>query len=240
MRKGKRENRNRYNKDKERGHKVLRELFDTFFHSAKHDSRRKRDENERENYRSDGRSDKIRKIVASRKSRAVAYNVFDEVFGNPAADYRVVRHNQRGNDKRQYSEEFPFFVHRPERIKRVLLRFSSDGDVGRNQNESERKHQHEVNYQEQSAAVFRAKIRKTPDVSHAYRASRRSQNESERTAESAFFPAHQRVSVYGIFPLCFVIVHSGSIIPKTCRFCKRNRARSSEKRKEKVSRVKNA
>ena len=195
VREREREDRDADNEQQKAGHDVAGVLFNALFHAAVHDPRREREEEQHEDDGRNGRGDERGEETVLRGLLAAREEIEGEVLCDPAADDGVIRHDERGDEEGEVAQKLPLLVERCKGIEGVLLRAAANGYVSRQQGEAECQHQHQIDEQEQSAAVLGTEIGEAPDIADAHRAARRSQHKAERTAETtAFF--HVRFSLF--------------------------------------------
>ena len=145
----------------------------------------------------DRRGDKVDKIAVLRGSLCLPGQVDHGILRDPAADDRVVGHDQHRHEEGQDAEEFPLRVQLSVRADGAFVRPAADGDVGGQQRKAERQHQHEVDQQEQPAAVLRREIGEAPESPDADCASGSREHEAELPGKMIRFLFHdvQRFSL---------------------------------------------
>ena len=152
-------------------HHPARYLFNAVLHAVVDDERGNAHEQQREHHRRHRRGDERGEVIVRRSSARLTGDVNDRIFCDPAADDRVVRHDEHGHEEGQDAQTLPLRAHLLIRADRALLRAAADGDVRCQQREAERQYQNKVDDEEQTAAVLGRQIRETPQISHTDRAS---------------------------------------------------------------------
>ena len=84
----------------------------------------------------------------------------------------------------------PFRIERFKRTECIFLGFSANRNICCEQNESEGKHQNQINQQEQTTAVFRTEIWEAPYIPHTHGASGCGKNETDRAGKTTSFFFH--------------------------------------------------
>ena len=89
------------------------------------------------------------------------------VFGDPPANDRVVGHDEHRHQEGESAQKPPAGAHFGIGANGALLGFTADGNIGGEQGKAKGKHQHQINDEEQTAAIFGGQIRESPQISHA-------------------------------------------------------------------------
>ena len=178
-------------------HHEPRDLFNAALHAVVDDQRRDGHEKEGKDDRGDRRGDKVGKIAVLRGGLCLPGQVDHGILRDPAADDRVVGHDQHRHEEGQDAEEFPLRVQLGVRADGAFVRPAADGNVGGQQREAERQHQHEVDQQEQPAAVLRREIGEAPEIPDADCAPGSREHEAELPGKMIRFLFHdvQRFSL---------------------------------------------
>ena len=164
--------------------------LDSVLDSVVDDKGRHRHENQGVRHRRHRGGDKGGKIVIPGGSLGGSGQVNHGVFGDPAADDRVVSHNQDRDDKGQDTQKLPLRVHFRVSADGAFFRAPPDGDIRGQQGKAEGQHQRKVDDQKQAAAVLRCQIGEAPQISHAHSASRSSHHKAQLPGKMICFLFH--------------------------------------------------
>ena len=116
---------------------------------------------------------------------AVRDQVDGEVFHDPAADDGVVGHDEGRDQEGQDAQKIPLLIRGAEGPEGVLPGPAADGHVRGQEDEAEGQHQHQVDKEEEAAAILGAEVGEAPDIADAHGAAGRRQHVAERGAEAA-------------------------------------------------------
>ena len=185
-------------------HHEFRHLFNAAFHAVINNQRRRRHKQKRKHDRRNRRGDKAHKIAVLRRGSGLPGHIDERIFCNPAADDRVVGHDQHRHEEGQNAEELPLRVHFSVCTDGAFLRPAPDGNVRSEKGKAEGQHQRQIDDQEKSAAVLCRQIRKAPEIADADRASRRRQHKAELPGKIVGFLFHDICSPCSQFPEYFL------------------------------------
>ena len=145
-----------------------------------------------------------RRAAVVRRGRAVSGQEGEQVLCHPAADDTVIRGDDHGHEGCQPAEEaeapVEFFV----RADAGQARFTADRDLGDHERKAECDHEHQIDQQENTAAILRSQIGEAPQVAQAHRGACRRQHEADAAGETAsrflfhillFTPLHTSLSI---------------------------------------------
>ena len=150
-------------------HHELGYALDAVFHAREDDRQRQHRKNDEAELRGHAVRDERAEIAVSRELAAVAEDILGQVFDDPAADDRVIRHDEDGDDRVDPAAEFQpaGAAERVERANRALAGHAAERGLCYDHGIAERHGQNDVDEQENTAAVFGGQIRKAPDVAEA-------------------------------------------------------------------------
>ena len=156
-------------------HHELRHALNAVFHASEDDRQRQRGKHDEADLRRDAVGDKRGKIAVGGQRTAPPERVIGQIFDDPAADDRVIRHDQDRDDcVDPAAEPQPAGCsERLERADRAFARHAAQRRLGDDHGIAERHGQQDIDQQEDPAAVFRGQIREAPDVPKANGRARR-------------------------------------------------------------------
>ena len=114
-------------------------------------------------------------IAVLRKALGVAAQIFKQIFDDPAADDRVVRHDQHrdnGVDPAAKAEKSVFasrLCKRTVGADRAFVGHAAQRSLGHDHRVAERQRQHNIDQQKNTAAVLIRHIREPPDIAQPHR-----------------------------------------------------------------------
>ena len=130
-------------------------------------------------------------IAVLRKPLGVAAQIFKQIFDDPAADDRVVRHDQHrdnGVDPAAKAEESVLFAGLGKRAvgaDRAFVGHAAQGSLGHDHRVAERQRQHNIDQQKNTAAVLGCQIREPPDIAQPHRRPGSRQHKAELAGKRA-------------------------------------------------------
>ena len=129
-------------------------------------------------------ADDSRRILMERGRRIAGLR--KNVFGDPAPDHKVIRHNDHRHDRidpaadaDRMQEGFLPRAEFPERADRSPPGHPPDADLGDQQRIAEREDQDQISDQENAPAVFRGEVGEPPDIAQSDCGSRRRQHKTQ-------------------------------------------------------------
>ena len=93
----------------------------------------------------------------------------------------------RNQPEGDHTKKFPFPIHTFIGINRTLTSSASNGDIGGQQHKADRKNQHQINQQKNTAAILCCQKRKSPEIAHSNCTPGRRKNKSELPCKTTFF-----------------------------------------------------
>ena len=156
-------------------HHELRHALNAVFHASEDDRQRQRGKHDEADLRRDAVGDKRGKIAVGGQRTAPPERVIGQIFDDPAADDRVIRHDEDGDDRVDPAAEREpaLFAKGRESAHRALLGHPAQSRLRHDHGIAERHGQQDIDQQEDPAAVFRGQIREAPDVPKANGRARR-------------------------------------------------------------------
>ena len=167
------------------GHHVFGYALDAALHAVIDDQRRDRHEQQREYHRRNRRRDERYEIAVLRRGFGLTRDVNQRVFRHPAADDRVIGHDEHRHEEGQYAQKLPLRIDFGISANGALLRAPPDGDVRCEQRKAECQHQRQIDDQKQPAAVLGRQIGKAPQIANAHGASGRRHHKAQLTGKVA-------------------------------------------------------
>ena len=167
-------------------HNDLGKLFNALFHAAvDHKGGNSQKHQHKEDGGSLGGNEGCEEAI-SRGGGPGSGQINCGIFENPAADDRVVGHDQGRYQEGHVAQEFPLGPDRTKGMEGAGLGSSADGHIGGEQGKAEGQHQHQIGQQEDAAAVLGGEIGKPPDVANTNGASGGGQYKADGAGEAAF------------------------------------------------------
>ena len=202
---GDRVHRNDHRQHHQNGHHHLGDALHAVAHARKDDGQRSAREDDEAHLSRQAAGDETGEVAVLGQLAAVAADVIRQIADDPAADDRVVRHDQDGDDGVDPAAEpqARAFAKGPEGAHRAFLGHAAQGRFRRDHGVAKGDGQHDVHQQEDAAAVFCRQIRETPDVAQAHRRARRRQHEADLAGESTpvMLSCHKIPRSYPFFPI---------------------------------------
>ena len=155
-----------------------------------HDQRRHPGEQQGEHNGRNRGSDKGSEVAILGGGFRLSGQVHQGVFGDPAADHRIVGHDQHRHQEGNDPQELPFWIHFRVSADGALFCPAADGNIGHQQGKAKGQHQGEIDQQEQSAPVLGRQVGKPPQVPHPNSAPRRHQDKAQLSREVICFLFH--------------------------------------------------
>lgn len=180
------ENSNRYDHDQHDRHQNFGTLLNSLLNAVENDPGRQQHEDHRIESRLARRSDEIREETVRSSQLILPGQIAHDVACDPAADDRVVGHDQHRDQESQDSQETPLGAHSSIGFDGILAGPAADCDVAGQQREAESKSQDKIDQNEEAAAVFGCQIGKAPEIADADRAARGCHNEANLAGEAVF------------------------------------------------------
>ena len=202
--------RDRVDRDNDRQHHQHRhhdpgDALDAVAYARKDDAQREERKQQKANLRRGPVRNEGAEIVILCKALGVAAQILKQILDDPAADDRVVRHDQdrdNGVDPAAKAEKAVFLARLGKAAvgaDRTFVGHAAQGGLSHNHRVAEGERQHNINQQENTAAVFSRQVREPPDIAQPHRCPGRRQHKAEFTGEAAsvfffhdfsYFPPH--------------------------------------------------
>ena len=117
----------------------------------------------------------------------MAADILRQIADDPAADDRIVRHDQNGDDRIDPAAEpqAALFAKGAKGTHRAFVGHAAQCRFGHDHGVAKGDGQHDVHQQKNAAAVFRGEIRKPPDVAKAHRSACGRQHKADLAGKSA-------------------------------------------------------
>ena len=178
-----------YDHDQHDRHQYLGTLLNSLLHSVKDDPGRQQHKDGGVERGLGWRSDEVRKEAVLGRRAALSGQVDHDIAGDPAADDRVIGHDQHRHQESQNSQETPLGAHRCIGLDGILAGPAADGYIGGQQREAESKSQDKIDQNEEAAAVFGCQVREAPEIADADRAAGGCHDEADLPGEAVLFVA---------------------------------------------------
>ena len=179
-----REDGDRHDHDQHDGHQYFGALLDTFFNAVKDDPGCQEHENHGIQSRLARRSDEICEETVRSGQPALPGQVDHDVARDPAANDRVVGHDQHRDQKSQNPQKTPLRAHLGISPDGILAGPAADCDVAGQKRKTESESQDQINQNEKAAAVLGRQIGEAPEIADADRAAGRRHDEADLAGEA--------------------------------------------------------
>ena len=206
-----REDRDGHDHDQHDRHQYLGTLLNSLLHAVKDDPGRQQHKDCGVERGLGWRSDEVRKEAVLGRRAALSGQVDHDITGDPAADDRVIGHDQHRHQESQNSQETPLGAHLGVGPDGILTGPAADRDIAGQQREAESESQDKIDQNEEAAAVLSRQIGETPEIADADRAARGCHNETNLACKTVFLV---RVTARGAACCRFSVVfcHSYSLL----------------------------
>lgn len=185
----KREDGNRYDHNQHDGHQNLGTLLNALLNAVEDDPGCQKHEDHRVEGRLARRGDEIREETVRSGQLVLPGQVDHNIARDPAADDRVIGHDQHRHQESQNSQKLPLGTHLGVGSDGILARPSADGYIGGQQREAESKSQDKIDQNEEAAAVFGCQVREAPEIADADRAAGGRHDEADLPGEAVLLVA---------------------------------------------------
>ena len=118
-----------HHQHQQNGHHKPGYLLDTILHAVVHDQRRHAHKQQGKHHRGYRRGDKSGEVVILGSRLGLSRHIHHCIFRDPAANHRIVGHDQHRHQERQNAQEFPPGPHFCVRADGALVGFPSNGNV---------------------------------------------------------------------------------------------------------------
>ena len=183
------ENGDGHDHDQHDGHQYLGTLLNSLLHAVKDDPGRQQHKDGGVERGLGWRSDEVRKEAVLGRRAALSGQVDHDIAGDPAADDRVIGHDQHRHQESQNSQKLPLGTHLGVGSDGILARPSADGYIGGQQRKAESKGQDQIDQNKKTAAVLGRQIGEAPEIADADRAAGGCHDEADLPGEAVLFVA---------------------------------------------------
>ena len=170
-------------------HQYLGTLLNSLLHAVKDDPGRQQHKDGGVERGLGWRSDEVRKEAVLGRRAALSGQVDHDIAGDPAADDRVIGHDQHRHQESQNSQKLPFGTHLGVGPDGILTGPAADGYIGGQQCKAESKGQDQIDQNKKTAAVLGGQIWEAPEIADAHRAAGGRHDEADLAGETVLFVA---------------------------------------------------
>ena len=229
--------RNDHRKHHQHRHHHLGNTLHAVAHTGKDDGQRKGREDQKAHLCRQSAGNEIGKITVLRKLTAMAADILRQIADDPAADDRIVRHDQNGNDRIDPAAkpQAALFAKSSKGTHRAFVGHAAQCRFGHDHRVAKGDGQHDVHQQKNAAAVFRGEVRKPPDVAQTHRSACGRQHKADLAGKGAallFLRIHDLIPLflysYTQVALVYHICPSNTTVPPVC--VQKNKQRPARER----------
>ena len=192
--KGQGEDGDRHDHDQHDGHQYFGTLLNTLFDAVKDNPGGQQHEDHCIEGRLGRGSYEIREEAVGRRQLVLPGQVDHDVTGDPAADNRIVCHDQHRDQKSQDSQKTPFGAHLGVGLDGVLPRPAAYRNVAGQQRKAEGEGQDQIDQDEETATVLGCQVGEAPEIADAHSAARGRHDKTDLAGETVFFVVMFRFS----------------------------------------------